>query len=109
MLIHNVNVIDYLVNGSTGKIVGIESNSQGKVECIVVQFDNEIWGKEQRSIYPSLSEKYKDVNGTPIFKTEVEYQIMSKKGWIQPAAAKLHQFPIRLAWAQTAHKMQVMM
>ena len=107
MLIHNVNVIDYLVNGSTGKIVGIESNSQGKVECIVVQFDNEIWGKEQRSIYHSLSEKYKDVNGTPIFKTEVEYQTKSKNGWIQPVGGKLYQFPIRLAWAQTAHKMQV--
>ena len=71
------------------------------------RFDFEKSGEIQRSKYPHLTDKYKHVNGTPIFKTEVEYQVKSKNGWIQPAAAKLHQFPIRLAWAQTAHKMQV--
>ena len=107
MLIHNVNVIDYLVNGSTGKVVGFETNTQGTVECIVVQFDNELWGKEHRKKYATLAEKYKHVNGTPIFRTEIEYQTKSRKGWNQPAIAKLYQFPLKLSWAQTAHKMQV--
>ena len=109
MLIHNINVLDNLVNGSTGKIVGFETNSKNLVECVIMKFDDESWGIEQRAKYYELAKKYKQFNGTPIFKVENEYQTTSKKGWTQPAKATLYQFPLKLSWAQTAHKMQVIL
>ena len=103
-LIFNVNIIDDLVNGSYGTVVGIERKGD-KVHCIIVQFDDEKTGREQRQKYP-ISNKYKDKNGTPIFRKECEYQVKSKKGYSHNATAKLFQFPLSLCYAQTSHRMQ---
>ena len=48
-----------------------------------------------------------DLNGTPIFKESHDFNLGSKNGPIYAANAKLKQFPLRLAYAQTGHKMQV--
>ena len=103
-LIINVNIIDDLVNGSYGTVVGIEKKGD-KVHCIIVQFDDEKTGREQRQKYP-ISNKYKHLNGTPIFRKECEYQVKSKKGYGHNATAKLFQFPLSLCYAQTSHRMQ---
>ena len=104
-LIYNVNVIDDLVNGSYGKILGIEKRKE-KIHCISVKFDDESTGQEQRLRYPVMSHKYKEENGTPIFRIEHEYNIVSRRGYGQTAKAKLLQFPLSLCYAQTAHRMQ---
>ena len=106
MLIFNVDIVDDLVNGGTGNIIGIETNSKGQVDCIVVQFDDEKCGSGHRQKYSRISEKYKENNGTPIFRHELEYQVMSKRGWGHALKAKVIQFPIRICYACTAHKMQ---
>ena len=51
--------------------------------------------------------KYKEQNGTPMYKVEHEFQLASRRGWAHSAKAKLRQFPLRLCYAQTAHKSQV--
>ena len=49
-MIYNVNTIDELVNGAAGTIVGLEYEKK-LLTCIVVQFDQESCGVEQRSKY----------------------------------------------------------
>ena len=106
-LTFNVNVVDDLVNGSLGTVVGIEKDGNGNVEVVMVKFDTESSGIQQREKYPNLSRKYKDVNGTPIFRQELEYQLENKRGFKMGARAKVVQFPLRLAWGVTSHKCQV--
>ena len=105
-MIYNVNTIDDLVNGAAGTIVGIEFNSEQMVEYIIVKFDMEKCGEIQRSKYPHLTEKYKNVNGTPIKRYELEYEKKTKRGFIQFAKAKLQQFPLQINYASTAHRVQ---
>ena len=107
MIIDNMDITDDLVNGQCGTVVGIERNNKGEVFCIFVNFDDESCGQWQREKHKQLSSKYKAQNGTPIFKIEKEFYLSSRHGRVHAAKAKLYQFPLRLAYAQTGHKMQV--
>ena len=105
VLVFNIGVIDSLVNGSSGTVVGMEYKDDVPY-CVVVQFDDEECGKEQRAKFPNLSRKYEKYNGTPIFRQELEYQVLSRKGYGHAMRAKIVQFPLKLFYASTAHKMQ---
>ena len=106
MLIFNINVLDGLVNGSLGNVVGIETKMDGSVEFIIVAFDDQNSGIIQRQKYPSLSAKYREQNGTPIKRWKLEYDRTSKNGKKHSAKSWVEQFPMRLAWAITVHKIQ---
>ena len=110
VIVFNVNIIDGIVNGECGKVVGIEKQN-GKIFCILVQFDSKSVGENQRqkgyAKYPYFKKKYMHLNGTPIFKESHEFNLGSKNGQYFAANARLKQFPLRLGWAQTGHKMQV--
>ena len=110
-LTFNVSTMDGLVNGACGVIVGIESTSklakEKRVHAIIVKFDDEKCGREHRQKNPRFSKKYEKENGTPIFRTDLEYNIPSKKGFSGSAVAKVEQFPLRISYASTAHRMQV--
>ena len=75
-----------------------------------MKFEEESVGVEHRAKhypkYPVLKEKYENMNGTPIFKKELKFQ-MGKAGWKGAAQGKLLQFPLATNYASTAHKMQV--
>ena len=105
-MIYNVNTIDDLVNGAAGTIVGLEFNSKQMVEYIIVRFDLEKSGEIQRSKHPHLTQKYKNVSGTPINRYELEYEKKTKRGFIRYAKAKLQQFPLQINYASTAHRVQ---
>lgn len=105
-LTFNINTVDELVNGALGTIIAFERNKFGKIEAIIIAFDQESTGAQQRASYPALSKKYEDQNGTPIFRQELEYQITSRSGKSHAPRAKIIQFPLKLSWANTAHKMQ---
>jgi hypothetical protein len=108
MLIHNLNVIDELSNGVLGTVCGIKLNDKGQLTCIIVHFDHSTVGIQQRQEYAHISEEYKHLPGTPIFCADFQYQLPAgKSGKCQyTASAKLLQFPLRLAWGVTCHKVQ---
>ena len=105
MVVLNIDTSDSLVNGSLGVIVDIITETDGKVKCIIVKFDNEKTGAMRRERYLDIGEKYKEERGTPIFRKDVKYHLGSgeKK---HAARATVFQFPIKLAFAITGHKMQ---
>jgi hypothetical protein len=70
-LVYNVNTSDDLVNGASGFVVGFEPND--KVISILVKFDEDKTGQEQRKMYHNHSMKYGEENGTPIRKQRMEY------------------------------------
>ena len=107
----NLNTVDGLVNGSCGTIVGIEWSSKlskdRRVNAIIVKFDDEKAGIQQRQKHQRLSRKYEKENGTPIFRHDISYNILSKRGFSHAVKVKLKQFPLRINYACTAHRMQV--
>ena len=112
-LIANILVLDKLVNGSLGKIVAFEfkNDKDGKAQlaCVVVKLDDPKAGEIWRQKYHGLSRKYERQNGTPIMIVEQDYDLKSKTGKNHVPKAKVIQFPIKLAWASTAHGVQVIL
>ena len=111
MLIYNVNIPDLLVNGSLGTVLGFEFNRAGNIEAIVVEFDHSDAGLDQMKEFPLIASKYPGQRGCPIFKTTVEEPMPfgkkhRRKGKKHGSTYKITQFPLRLAWASTTHKLQ---
>ena len=105
MLTHNIDTCDSLTNGTFGEVIGVEFNDSNIVKRVIVCFDNEISGKERRKNYVQLQEKYFPRCATPIDRIEFHYSL-SRKPTSASANAVAIQFPLRLAFAATAHKIQ---
>ena len=104
MLIHNVATTDGLANGACGKVIGVEQTNE-HIDKIVVEFDNKETGQNFRKQSSHLQEKYQNPLATPISRVSVEYSL-GKQNKGHAAKAKVIQFPLKLAWAITAHKVQ---
>ena len=109
MMIYNVDHMDDIFNGASGTIIGVEFDKKELVKCIIVQFDNPSWGKNQREKDRSgYAKKYESQNGTPIYRYVHEYQLSGRyRKYGHAARGKLYQFPLRLNYASTPHKLQV--
>ena len=105
ILIHNINTSDGLTNGAQGTLINILS-SLGKVRFLLITFDNPNIGKCQRDRLKFLTAKYKDTGLTPIEKVNFSYTLgnVSKN---HAARASLLQFPIKLCWAITSHRVRL--
>jgi hypothetical protein len=103
MMTYNVDTSDGLTNGARGEIVGIIKDGKGNISKLVVKFERESVGREKRRNNPGISSKFP--GGTPIEKINFSFSISkSKKSVIN--TAMVIQFPLKLAFACTAHKIQ---
>ncbi|XP_052403776.1 uncharacterized protein LOC127950661 [Carassius gibelio] len=96
MLIKNINVSDGLVNGIFGTIKEFcYDDNETFPSKIYIEFDNDQVGKEARAKHPCLKPGLE--KATPI---EPEEEKVTNDGGVR------RQYPIRLAWACTVHKVQ---
>ena len=105
MLTHNLDTPDCLTNGSFGNVIGFEHLGDGSISHVIVQFYDEECGKERRKNNVRLKKKYPNMNATPIEMMEFHYA-PSKKQATSVRSCTATQFPLRLAFAATAHKVQ---
>jgi hypothetical protein len=101
MLVHNVNTSDLLTNGTLGTIIDFVYNTNQTVRYILIDFHNPEVGKHQRQKFRSISDKY-----TPIPIVSFSYSLSRPSTGIASCHAKVIQFPIKLAWGITTHKIQ---
>ena len=78
MLTYNIDTCDSLTNGTFGEIRGIELDQNNEVSRIIVQFDNDVSGRERRKNCSELQQKYKPLAVTPIDKIEFQYSLSKK-------------------------------
>ena len=103
MLIHNIDTSDGLTNGARGELIGIIEDAAGEVSKLVVKFEKESVGRERRRNNQDICNKYP--GGTLVEKVNFSFTISkSKKSIIN--TANVIQFPIKLAFASTCHKIQ---
>nr|XP_054591529.1 uncharacterized protein LOC129155826 [Nothobranchius furzeri] len=96
MLCKNVDVIDGLVNGICGTVTEIKMLENDTFpKKVYVQFDDHRVGLQRRKTSQSLSSNL--AGSTPI---EPEEERATVKGGLR------RQFPLKLAWAVTVHKVQ---
>ena len=73
MLTTNLDVCDGLVNGSLGTVVGFEYNKEGRIQYIMVSFDDKEDGKRRRTNCDRVVAKYPGLNATPIELMEINF------------------------------------
>ena len=105
MLVFNCDTNDGLTNGAMGEVLGFQRNKKGGVIYVIVHFYNASVGHEKRKRFPELQEQYPNYRPTPVSRIEFSYSL-SKKSYSASSQAKVIQYPLRLAFAATAHKFQ---
>lgn len=99
MLIRNVDVMDGLANGSQGTIIDfIYKNNKPIV--VLVKFDSPAVGTNARQNSKFVLSKYEN-SATPIEQLEVKFSFAGSNVKVSRL-----QFPLKLAWACTIHKVQ---
>ena len=101
MLTWNIDVCDGLANGSLGQVIDFKFDSNKKVRYVMVKFNDPNSGKERRQKFET-EKNYPGENATPIEMIEFEFTF----GEQSSATATATNFPLRLAYASTAHKIQ---
>ena len=103
MLVHNIDVLDCLSNGTRGQLVHIIKDSKGLPYRLMIKFDEECQGAQRRQNFTALTNKYPGC--TPIDKVLYQYSL-SRKNNRASSAAQVFQFPIVVCFAATTHKFQ---
>ena len=92
-----------LTNGQLGCLTGVIKTSSGDdIDKLVVKFNNSQVGKKWRQRNPALAAKYPDC--VVLSRTRYVYTL-TKRG-SEGASATMYQFPLMVANAITAHKIQ---
>ena len=103
MIIHNIDVPDMLCNGQLGILEDMIKTDEKNVDILVIKLYNGKAGERNREKNPKLNEKYPDC--VFIERVSFQYTVGGKKAEVGTTATVI-QFPVRLAHAITAHKIQ---
>ena len=103
MIIHNIDTADCLTNGQLGKLVDVIKTKEGEVDKLVIQLNNKSAGKQNRQRYPGLAARYPGC--VIIERVSNQYTLRKKSGDVGSTALVI-QFPVKLAFAITSHKIQ---
>jgi hypothetical protein len=103
ILIHNIDTADCLTNGQMGTVMGVLYTVDKKEDKLVVKFHNKNAGKNRRKKYPGITAKFP--GGTVLERTTFKYCLSTKHSQAASQAAVV-QFPLKLAYAITTHKIQ---
>ena len=103
IIIHNIDTSDGLTNGQLGELVSVIMTKNGEVDKLIVKLQKKDAGVHNRRKFQGLALKYPD--SVIIERVTVNYSIR-KKGGAVGSTATLVQFPVKLAHAITAHKIQ---
>ena len=105
MLTYNIDTCDGLTNGAFGKVIGFEYYPNKSIKCVIVEFYNPSVGKEKRIKMPEYKNKYPTNLATPIALHESHYNVENKFSSATSKATAIN-FPLKLSFAVTAHKVQ---
>ena len=105
ILIHNINTADGLTNGAQGTLIKIVS-VEAKVRYLLIKFDKKTVGIEQREKYKFITCKHEATDLTPLERINFSYTLgnVSKN---HAARASILQFPVKLSWAITSHRVRI--
>ena len=103
MIIHNVDTLDKITNGQLGVLVDVLQTKDGKADKLIVKLKNETAGKINRQKHPLLASKYPEC--VILERFSMQYNVRHKSGDVG-ATATVVQFPVKVAFAVTAHKIQ---
>ena len=87
----NVDTADCLTNGIPGEVKTFHRNADGKVQYIMVLFDQPHQGAELRERHPGLAARYPGC--TPVEKILVDYWLGKNKKAVA-RQAKVFQYPL---------------
>ncbi|XP_066921397.1 uncharacterized protein [Clytia hemisphaerica] len=100
MLISNIDIEDRLINGQLGTVTDVKFRNN-KAELIYVKLDDKTAGIKAQS-----KDQYAKATETvPIEKSEVNFPFDKKNPYSSPIISRT-QFPLKLAYACTVHKVQ---
>ena len=105
MVNNNIDTSDGITNGTLGMLVDVK-NSKNEVHFLVIDLGNPSKGRSNTARHENITK------GKPgrIVLEKVRWDYLDKKqkgGGKGGATATVIQFPVRLAWAITLHKIQV--
>ena len=103
MLIHNIDTVDCLTNGQLGELIDVIKTKNEEVDKLVIKLQNETAGRQNRAHHAGLERKYP--NCVIIERVSNQYTLRKKSGEVGTTATVM-QFPVKLAFAITSHKIQ---
>ena len=102
MIVHNIDTADTICNGQIGTLIEMVWTTKDVVDMLVIKLIDNNAGESNKKKYPKLSQQYPDC----VFIERVSIQYSLRKNINVGATATVIQFPVRLAHAITAHKIQ---